>query len=971
MAEEQIDKLTVEVESVGGDDKAIADMRKQLEKLGRVDLSGTIRQLGNLKQALGYLGTVDESVKSMLDNIAKLGLSANRVSPLKKQLDAISQSARQSKEEIAEVIDRAMQLQNANPAAPSGGSAPKREPVTNQKAYGYDQSAIDYIEEYAQKLDKTNAGHKKNAASAKEMGKSATEALNRTDSAANKANKSTSKLAKTFASMLRFRIAATVMQAVIQSAKEGTTALGEFDAEFKETLNTYSAADKALSGGLGLALAPALEAAAPLIEYIADGIGSIGTGISAITAMLKGDETYKQVKSVEQIKKEMEEAEKKALAVRKLISGFDELNIFDQEKEDPDIKYYEDVPLEDNLALKEDLKTLLEFIAAVGTAAGLVGLLKSAFSGKNDTLKEQTKLTKEDAKETAKLGDVVNALVPSVSGLTSLLGLLGGLDVTPTVNPVGVKEGVGVALENIDKFVKVTVPVKWLAVENKNAVVPVSEAVEVVGDYAAITIPAKELDANPAPLLQMVEAAGLKLNEFGMTQVEPVFITANNDGVITAVDRAGEAITDFANSDITIVEIKGNSAPFVGAVDQSQNRTQSFADAFGKTMGDLFDSFGVDWTELMGRFEEESDASGNNILAGLRSTFDSIFSDWGITMDEFSEDTGLTNEEIKQKFVDAFTKIVTDWSTSLGTMNNESGASFNQMNADFTAMLGQIGANMNSTILAATQNGRAKWGEMMNAFISSSNTTGGIIAKGMYSTFDLIEADWGSTLAGMQTAADSAFGSMAADFQSTVDSMVEYYNSQMANLEPPETTETEETPSGGVQLKPAYDWMEGLYVPEESYLGNTSKSNAESEFDQAVQKDSIIDSTVGVIEEIADGIANGLKAIGAIPGGGGVTVGMHANGGIVSSGEFFMARENGIPEYIGSFGHQTGVANNEQIVSGIAGGVDAVLAAYIPQIITAIEENATAVNIGDDQIYRSASRGAARRRQITGQPAFM
>lgn len=102
----------------------------------------------------------------------------------------------------------------------------------------------------------------------------------------------------------------------------------------------------------------------------------------------------------------------------------------------------------------------------------------------------------------------------------------------------------------------------------------------------------------------------------------------------------------------------------------------------------------------------------------------------------------------------------------------------------------------------------------------------------------------------------------------------------------------------------------------------------------------------------------------------GIFAGGCASGGLVSSGEFFMARENGIPEFVGSFGSRTGVANNEQIVSGIAGGVESALSAYVPQIIRAIENNAAVVNIGDDQIARSAQRGAARYQRITGQPMF-
>lgn len=47
----------------------------------------------------------------------------------------------------------------------------------------------------------------------------------------------------------------------------------------------------------------------------------------------------------------------------------------------------------------------------------------------------------------------------------------------------------------------------------------------------------------------------------------------------------------------------------------------------------------------------------------------------------------------------------------------------------------------------------------------------------------------------------------------------------------------------------------------------------------------------------------------------------YATGGYPKSGELFWARENGTPEMVGKMGGNTAVANNDQIVSGIASGV--------------------------------------------------
>lgn len=50
-------------------------------------------------------------------------------------------------------------------------------------------------------------------------------------------------------------------------------------------------------------------------------------------------------------------------------------------------------------------------------------------------------------------------------------------------------------------------------------------------------------------------------------------------------------------------------------------------------------------------------------------------------------------------------------------------------------------------------------------------------------------------------------------------------------------------------------------------------------------------------------------------------MGGFASGGFPDTGEFFMARENGIPEMVGKIGNRTAVANNTQIVEAIEQGV--------------------------------------------------
>ena len=83
-----------------------------------------------------------------------------------------------------------------------------------------------------------------------------------------------------------------------------------------------------------------------------------------------------------------------------------------------------------------------------------------------------------------------------------------------------------------------------------------------------------------------------------------------------------------------------------------------------------------------------------------------------------------------------------------------------------------------------------------------------------------------------------------------------------------------------------------------------------------------------------------------------INVSTYALGGFPDHGEMFIAREQG-PELVGRIGNRTAVANNDQIVSGIATANEGVINAIIAvtqQIISAIEENSGDVYMDGDKV---------------------
>ena len=93
-----------------------------------------------------------------------------------------------------------------------------------------------------------------------------------------------------------------------------------------------------------------------------------------------------------------------------------------------------------------------------------------------------------------------------------------------------------------------------------------------------------------------------------------------------------------------------------------------------------------------------------------------------------------------------------------------------------------------------------------------------------------------------------------------------------------------------------------------------------------------------------------------------------ANGGYPASGEMFIARENGIPEMVGSIGGRTAVANNDQIVDAVSIGVyNAVVDAMSR---SGGNKQPTIVQINGREVFRAVQDESTAYSRRTGQPAF-
>lgn len=123
-------------------------------------------------------------------------------------------------------------------------------------------------------------------------------------------------------------------------------------------------------------------------------------------------------------------------------------------------------------------------------------------------------------------------------------------------------------------------------------------------------------------------------------------------------------------------------------------------------------------------------------------------------------------------------------------------------------------------------------------------------------------------------------------------------------------------------------------------------------------------------QEASGWIAKTLSALGlptSIPK---MNVQWYANGGFPDMGQLFVAREAG-PELVGTIGGKTAVANNDQIVAGIAAGVSDANKDLISVVYAVTQQVIQAINDKDSNVYLDRAKVTQAVTQTQGQQSRM
>lgn len=174
--------------------------------------------------------------------------------------------------------------------------------------------------------------------------------------------------------VLFYRAIRMMLSEITKGIKEGIDALYQYskalNGTFAGAMDTLATSKQYLNNSLGAALAPLIEAAAPVIDFLVDKLVDLINEMNKLFALFSGaDHWTRAIKQEKEYAEAAEDAKDAQEELKKTVMGFDELNLLrgdDSDKDDkgdkktPDYStMFEEVPF-DGTSWAEKFKDLLD-----------------------------------------------------------------------------------------------------------------------------------------------------------------------------------------------------------------------------------------------------------------------------------------------------------------------------------------------------------------------------------------------------------------------------------------------------------------------------------------------------------------------------------------------------------------------------------------------------------------------------------
>lgn len=673
------------------------------------------------------------------------------------------------------------------------------------------------------------------------------------------------KLFNKFKNVMVYRIVRRLLQQISQAAKEGLQNIAQYSEEANKVLSQYKTEGLYLKNSFGSALLPILNALAPTIIRIGDALADILNSIGMITAAISGDKTFvKATKSAQNYAEALNNVNKATL-------GIDELNILDDKSSSSDTStMFETVDLSAGDIAASTAK-ILSFTAAI---AGLIILVKGAkvkeffvTVGKNiKTIWDKM----GDMKTWQKVGASIALLGVEAIGTYNAI-----YDMATGTKSVG--EGL-LSLVPILAIVGAAMYAMWGPVG-----LIIAGVVAVISGVVA-GIKAVSEAAHDRAMAEFWNVSGVELDKVnGMLDV--YFKTIN-------LDKQDEWNQKLEEASLNLIDAAKNYDFLWRSIQNCENIDQN-------TINSLSDAF----NELADAANNLNEAAIQSVMASIRTGIElNITPELTAKLDGLLSSLQTAQDLLNVKvagLTSQYQKLLNEISQNGGNITDDQKKQLEQLRQDintFTLTDKTSSYEWELSLQEALQKGvkagtdRSSLESAINDLNSDRQNYLDIVKKNQATSLSTLSQLWdldrtefdgalgiykgensfqeSEALATLNSSYDAQLAEINKQFNAVIDSIIQNFQNNMMD-----------DPSAWYNDAFAwlYDW---------GYYGRKDAYNEQKDILEWLKKQK-----------------------------------GYATGGQPESGEIFKAREDGIPELVGTIGHRTTVANNTQIIEGIKEGV--------------------------------------------------
>lgn len=770
--------------------------------------------------------------------------------------------------------------------------------------------------------------------------------------------KSGGKLGKFFDALKRialYRAVRAILKNIASAFREGMENVARYSEKANNYLSQIKTSSLQVKNSLGALFASSLSAITPILKQLSDWFVSVANNLNMMFAVMRGQTTY--TKAIEYWQ-DYADALKK---VKAATIGIDELNVIGNNEQNDVSKMFEEANVTELSPFYTELKNTLGFIKehfeAIAIAIGTIVALNFA----------------------VKVGSWVTAVGKLITPLFKTESGFGGIS-RAILAAGGVIAAFTLARDGADELSR------YLAGDDNASLTGsllslTGGAIGAVATGAAIGGPIGAVIGGVAYLAGALVGIGDAQKKMRLKEMREEFYKGK-----TSIDDIIESLGDYFKA----LDFDTNKE-WIDSVNSAKDAYDKAESSFTTMWNALKDreQFSTDdisnlstaFSNLAGAVKALNDAKIGSLMQGINSAITK-----NITPDLTSNLTGMLDKIYEaQAFIDSkvtginaqYQRILNDITASGGQVTSEQKtqlADLRKQMASFT-----LGVNVNSSIWSNTAKDISK--TSINAGSSLEDVKANIDKlKDDFKPYTdditnkynqdratleaLIEMDknqfggalgfTGQDLKTLQTSYETQLAGVQGKFNSVIEQLIAQYTSS----------------KGFIDYRSLMDEI-NAYGKNHTMAQVFNKYSAKSEIAQE-QKD-LIEYLKSVMLTPQTTSTNGSSIAG---GGNKRPVTMNADGGFIPRGDLFYANENGTPEYLGTMGNRTTVANNNQIIEGIKRGVseanneERALLREQNNILRSLLEKETSITIGDETIGKANARYVRTRGATVSKGAF-